>query len=332
MENYTMHILNVPGKENQVVEGIERIEADAINAALMKNHDVDVQKMVDKFKRGKKIMYPFRYERWAKQVGAYEAGDRNGIETTIALNIMEKIDSKEVPLEKLVEDFRREDYCSDVRDTVRYMVMKLSKNGFPFFAATHERDWTVEECNWIYDLLKENYEYDSKSDIAKEVAKSMSKLKEIKKSIIRKRQIEEGKKLIYPFRYDEWKMSVEDGLTRPEPDCGVVTDRALEILQAIEDKKPLEEIVQIFEAQNNTESKKNNIRWRVLVFSKNGFPFYEATHDAYWTLDECLFIKDKFFENEKYGKDSESIDLSESKKKVYSKIKRLQKLEDKSIN
>ena len=332
MGNYTMQILNVPGKENQVVEGIETIEADAITAALLKNIDVNVSKMVDKFKRGKKIMYPFRYERWAKQVGAYEGGDRNGIETTIALNIMEKIDSKEVPLEKLAEDFRREEYCSDVRYTVRAMVLKLSKNGFPFFAATHERDWTVKECDWIYDLLKENYEYDSESDIAKEVAKSMSKLKERKKSIIRKQQIEKGKKLIYPFRYDEWKMSVEDGLTRPEPDCGVVIDRTLEILQAIEDKKPLEETIKIFEEQGNTDSDKNNIRWRVMVFSKNGYPFYEATHDANWDLDECIFIKDKLFENEKHGKGSESIDLSESKQKVYSKIRGLQELEDKSIN
>ena len=323
MGNYTMHILNVPGKENQVVEGIETIEADAITAALMENHNVDVQKMVDKFKRGKKIMYPFRYERWAKQVGAYEGGDRNGIETTIALNIMEKIDSKEVPLEKLAEDFRREEYCSDVRYTVRAMVLKLSKNGFPFFAATHEKDWTVEECKWIYDLLKENYEYDSESDIAKEAAKSMKKLKEKEKSLIKKQQNAAGKKLVYPFRYDDWKKSVEDSIN--SPDYGVVTDRTLEILQAIADKKPLEEVIKIFEAQGNTKTKKRQICWRVVVFSKNGYPFYEATHGEHWTLDECLFIKEKMLENEKYGRNSESIDISDSKEKVLSKIEGLQK-------
>ena len=332
MGECTMQILNVPGKENEVHGNLNEIEADAITAALLKNIDVNVSKMVDKFKRGKKIMYPFRYERWAKQVGAYEGGDRNGIETTIALNIMEKIDSKEVPLEKLAEDFRREEYCSDVRYTVRAMVLKLSKNGFPFFEATHEKDWTLDECNWIYKLLEENNAYDSESDIAKEVAKSMERIKTIKKSIIRKQQIEEGKKLIYPFRYDEWEMSVEDGLTRPEPDCGVVIDRTLEILQAIEDKKPIEEIIEIFESQGNTDDQKNNIRWRTIVFSKNGYPFYEATHDANWDLDECIFIKDKLFENEKHGKGSESIDLSESKQKVYSRIKRLQKLEDKRVD
>ena len=53
MGNYTMHILNVPGKENQVVEGIETIEADAITAALMENHNVDVQKILMFTKGGK---------------------------------------------------------------------------------------------------------------------------------------------------------------------------------------------------------------------------------------------------------------------------------------
>lgn len=188
MENYTMQILNVSGKENQVVEGIEKIEADAITAALMENHNVDVQKMVDKFKRGKKIMYPFRYERWAKQVGAYEGGDRNGIETTIALNIMEKIENK-VPVEKIVAYFESADCCSTVNEAVRNMVMKLSKNGFPFYAATHYGEWTLNECDWIVKYMEENQRYDGESEMAKEASESLETLSEKQKALLKQRKI-----------------------------------------------------------------------------------------------------------------------------------------------
>ncbi len=143
-------------------------------------------------------------------------------------------------------------------------------------------------------------------------------------------QIEKGKKLIYPFRYEQWIEYVHDSAM--SPNCGLITDRTLEILQAIEDKKPLEKIVDVFNKQDNNYNQQRMVGWRVMIFSKNGYPFYEAIHSGVWTLDECLEINDILLENEKYGELSDTMDTSKSKRKNSSRIKRLNKLEDKSIN
>ncbi|MBR3146157.1 MAG: hypothetical protein IKF47_02715 [Bacilli bacterium] len=139
-------------------------------------------------------------------------------------------------------------------------------------------------------------------------------------------QIEEGKKLIYPFRHDEWITAVKDAAMSPS--CGIITDRTLEIMHAIEDKKPMEEIVRIFEEKKTKTHDDIRVIWRVLTFSKNGYPFYEKVHDsvwgAVWFLDECLDIKKILLDNEKYG----NVDLSESKNIVLSKIKELKKYKE----
>ena len=70
-----------------------------------------------------------------------------------------------------------------------------------------------------------------------------------------------------------------------------------------------------------------------MKYSKNGYPFYEATHDGDWNLEECEELLNMMHDNEMANKySSENIDLIDSKQKVLTRIKRITKLEEKSIN
>ena len=106
-------------------------------------------------------------------------------------------------------------------------------------------------------------------------------------------------------------------------------------MEAISAKRPIEAIVAIYENQEYKSNKKCNenlVRTYVMKYSKDGFDFYEATHDGYWTLEECEELLNIMYENDQANKElSESIDVSKSKQKVITRIKRLNKLEEKSI-
>ncbi len=142
-------------------------------------------------------------------------------------------------------------------------------------------------------------------------------------------QIKRGIKLIYSYRVDEWAAAVVKSAMGV--DRGIIIKNALKIMEEIEQKLSIKEIVENFEKQELSDDVANSVKRCVLTFSKNGYPFYEATHSPYWTLDECYYIKDVMWKNENYDESHEYVDVSESKQKVYSKIKRLQKLEENSI-
>lgn len=146
-------------------------------------------------------------------------------------------------------------------------------------------------------------------------------------------QIKRGRNLIYPNHFNEWAVDVTNGAIGPTN--GKVIDNVLDIMEAISAKRPIEAIVAIYENQEYKSNKKCNenlVRTYVMKYSKDGFDFYEATHDGYWTLEECEELLNIMYENDQANKElSESIDVSKSKQKVITRIKRLNKLEEKSI-
>ena len=146
-------------------------------------------------------------------------------------------------------------------------------------------------------------------------------------------QIKRGMKLIYPNNFQEWVKDVATGAIGPNR--GTVIEYALEIMEAIDYNMDMKNIVALYDSQkheSNESWNKELVKTYVMKYSKNGFPFYEAIHDGYWNLEECKKIYDIIVDNEQFNHESsENVDLADSKRKVLTKIKRLQKLEEKSI-
>ena len=147
-------------------------------------------------------------------------------------------------------------------------------------------------------------------------------------------QIKRGRNLIYPNHFKEWAVDVTNGAIGSTN--GKVIDNVLDIMEAISFNRPIEAIVAIYDNQDYKVNKrwyKTLVRTYVMKYSKNGFDFYEATHDGYWTLEECEELLNIMYDNEQANKElSENIDVTKSKQKVITRIKRLNKLEEKSIN
>lgn len=147
-------------------------------------------------------------------------------------------------------------------------------------------------------------------------------------------QIKKGRNLIYPNHFKEWVNDVAMGAIGPTN--GKVIDNVLEIMEAIASNRSIGDIVNLYEEQeykSNERWNKNLVRTYVMKYSKNGYPFYEATHDGDWTLEECEELLNIMYDNEMANKySSENIDLIDSKQKVLTRIKRITKLEEKSIN
>lgn len=147
-------------------------------------------------------------------------------------------------------------------------------------------------------------------------------------------QIKRGRNLIYPNHFKEWSVDVTNcaiGSTN-----GKVIDDVLDIMEAISFNRPIEAIVAIYDNQDYKVNKrwyKALVRTYVMKYSKSGFDFYEATHDGYWTLDECEELLNIMYDNDQANRESnENVDVSKSKQKVITRIKRLNNLEEKSIN
>lgn len=147
-------------------------------------------------------------------------------------------------------------------------------------------------------------------------------------------QIKKGRNLIYPNHFQEWVNDVAMGAIGPTN--GKVIDNVLEIMEAIASNRSIEDIVNLYEEQEYTSYERWNktlVRTYVMKYSKNGFSFYEATHDGDWNLEECEKLLNMMHDNEMANKgSSENIDLIDSKQKVLTRIRRLTKLEEKSIN
>lgn len=145
-------------------------------------------------------------------------------------------------------------------------------------------------------------------------------------------KIKRGKELVYPFRYNDWVELV----SQDDESIQQATDCAIEIIDAIEYNIPIEDMIEFFENYNEKSNKKQKDLTRniIMEYSRNGYPFYEATHKSgVWTLDECERILDIMDENARKANDhAMEEEVSESKKLVLSRFKRLEKLEEKSIN
>ena len=180
----------------------------------------------------------------------------------------------------------------------------------------------------ICGCTKEEYDKKVEEEILRCREKAALRQKEAIQNIPDK--IERGRNLIYPFRFVEWARLVTDDAIALYHGC--VTESVLEIMQAIEDNKSMNEIVHIFEEQGHSGMSASLTRKYVLTYSKNGYPFYEETHFGNWTLDECERVLDIMYENEKNKTDEVVVtDVSESRQKVISRVKRLNKLEENSI-
>ena len=85
-------------------------------------------------------------------------------------------------------------------------------------------------------------------------------------------KIEKGKELIDQLKHQSWE---KDVITDTNG-CfyGYITECALEIMEAIEEGKSLEEIEEIERKQKQTELTKNGIKDIVNKYSRKGYPEY----------------------------------------------------------
>ena len=101
-------------------------------------------------------------------------------------------------------------------------------------------------------------------------------------------KVERGKELIDPLKHQSWE---KDVITDTNG-CfyGYITECALEIIEAIEEGKTLEEIEEIERKQNQTEITSNGIKDLVNKYSKKGYPVKDLPKSL---KDMSLMLKDK---------------------------------------
>ena len=127
--------------------------------------------------------------------------------------------------------------------------------------------------------------------------------------------IEIGKQLIYPFRHEEWAKLVEADANGDY--CGLITIAAIEIMAAIGEEKPVEELVEIFKEQGHSGWSASLTRNVIMRYSRNGYPFYKATRQGKWTIEECEAILKTIQDNEEHSKDLRIANsVAESRKEV----------------
>lgn len=135
-------------------------------------------------------------------------------------------------------------------------------------------------------------------------------------------QIKRGRKLIYPSRLQEWAIDVAKEAVSSTN--GQVIDNALKIMTAIAENRPLEEVVDLYKKQfyiGDMILRKDIVRSYVMKYSKNGYPFYEITHEGDWTLQETNQVFEIMLYNERdNGTSADFLDVSESKQKVISRF------------
>ncbi len=112
-------------------------------------------------------------------------------------------------------------------------------------------------------------------------------------------QIKTGRKLIYPSRFQEWAMDVAKEAVSSTN--GQVIDNALVLMTAIDENRPLEEVVALYNKQRYKDDitlSRDVVRPYVMKYSKNGYPFYEITHEGDWTFEESARVFDIMLCNE----------------------------------
>lgn len=150
----------------------------------------------------------------------------------------------------------------------------------------------------IYGFTKEERDERLKKDIEK----NKKRMEEDRKHAIENipNLIEKGTQLIYPFRHEEWAKLVEADANGNY--CGLITTSAIRIMTAIEEEKTIEELVEMFKEQGHSGLSASLTRNIIMTYSKNGYPFYEATKYGEWTIEECEAILKILQDNEEYNK------------------------------
>ena len=154
MDSAYMEICGCTRKEHE--ERI-KIAADEARKRRTLEEKKAVERIPDKIKRGQKLIYSFRYTEWSCTVAADATGMYTGLVTEDSLKIMEAIE-KETPVKELVKMFEEQGHSGWSASLTRNIVMKFSKNGYPFYKATHHGNWTVEEYEYLLQIMKENEE------------------------------------------------------------------------------------------------------------------------------------------------------------------------------
>ena len=142
-------------------------------------------------------------------------------------------------------------------------------------------------------------------------------------------QIERGKKLIYPFRYESWTQAVNASAEGTYH--GFTIESALEIMEGIEEGKSIDQLLLMFEKQGHSGWSAALTRSYIIMFSKNGYPFYKAAHFGEWTEKECEGIQKIMQENaDNIFEVRVAEDLVNSKEDVSKKLRKLIKEKTKS--
>lgn len=134
-------------------------------------------------------------------------------------------------------------------------------------------------------------------------------------------QVKRGTELVYNFIVDRWAYAVVKSALGI--DRGGIIRATIEIMDAIE-QDHIEKATEIFEGLKLNDNSKDTVRKNVMTFSKNGYPFYEATHHGDWTEDECEVVFEVFNMLDEYEESQDLVDVSESREKneaIYQKIK-----------
>lgn len=154
-------------------------------------------------------------------------------------------------------------------------------------------------------------------EILENKKRRMIEIKKAKKDV--PNQIKKGEELIYSFRHTDWEQTVK--AIAISVYRGLITEHALDIMEAIEEEMPVDEIVKIFDKQGHSGWSASLTRNIVMMYSKNGYPFYKATHYGNWTIEEYDSILKIMRENEEAN--DTSIGAINSKQEVMNKQKRL---------
>ena len=131
--------------------------------------------------------------------------------------------------------------------------------------------------------------------------------------------IEEGKKLIYPFRYENWEKTVRDSFNSPLYK-GKDIYISLAIMQALEDKnikgskKLYEDYLREHLQEENCVSILRLVRKNVMTFSKDGYLFYKFTSGRTWVQSEEEFAARIINENEDYKRMKNGEEFTKIKK------------------
>lgn len=232
------------------------------------------------------------------------------------------------PYKELTEDFNTLDEAVEALFKAR----SQGKRAFCVFNGVSLDSEIIKTIDYAYILVfgrtKREYDIQEERDKKENERRLIGAIDRIPE------QIKRGRKLIYPSRLQEWVKDVATGAIGPNK--GTVIEYALEIMEAIDYNMDMKNIVALYDSQkheSNESWNKELVKTYVMKYSKNGFPFYEAVHDGYWNLEECKKIYDIIVDNEQFNHESsENVDLVDSKRKVLTRIKRLQKREEKSIN